>query len=105
MTRETGVNTGNLPGSEQGTGRGKKRPARKAAKSDPARKFKVTYYLSDEAIQRVGIAATMEHCDKSEVVDRLIQTHLRQWVVSYRGQRSEEAEPAAGRAGEAGLAG
>jgi hypothetical protein len=105
MAGEKGRDTVSQAGLEQGTARAKKRPARKIAKVVASKKFKVTYYLSDEAIQRVGIAATMEHADKSEIVERLIQQHLRQWVVSFRGERREETDAESGRAGESSLAG
>ena len=92
MTGETEKDPQDTAGLETVAAKGRKRLAKKPTKALAPKKGKVTYYLSAQAIERVGIAATMEHLDKSEVVERLIQTHLRQWVVSYRGQRADESE-------------
>ncbi len=74
-----------------GDGKAGKRRKREAVKraSNGAGKEKVTYYLSEEAIQRVGIAATMEKKSHSSVIEDLITAHLRRWVVSCRGQRAD----------------
>ena len=85
--------------------KGRRRIARKSAKGLTPKKFKVTYYLTGQAIERVGVAATMEHLDKSEVVEQLIHAHLRKWVVSCRGQRTEEIDDPSGGAGGRSLAG
>lgn len=52
---------------------------------------KVSFYLSDEAVRRLGITATMESCDKSSVVERLVMDGLRRWVVSDRAKSADQA--------------
>lgn len=93
------------PVSDPLTSKGRRRIARKSTKGAMPKKLKVTYYLTGQAIERVGVAATMEHLDKSEVIELLIQAHLRKWVVSCRGQRPEEIEDERGGAGGRSLAG
>lgn len=105
MNDETGKLTHKFAASEVSGERSRKRNSRKPVKSGVLKKIKVTYYLSAAAIERVGITATMEHIDKSEVVERLIHAHLRQWVVSFRGQRVEQEDDGEGTATEASLAG
>jgi hypothetical protein len=54
---------------------------------------KVSFYLSSEAIRRLGIAATMNDSDKSRVLEQVIaeSPSLRRWVVSDRAKASAEA--------------
>ena len=73
-------------------------PKRSSVSSD---KEKVTFYLSSEAIQRVGIAATMEKKANSSIIEDLINMHLRKWVVSCRTHRGDVIESEAG-AGQGG---
>lgn len=57
-----------------------KPPARLAAS-----KVKSTIHLSVEASQRLDIHATMMGFDRSALVEKLINDHLRRYVVSDRG--------------------
>jgi hypothetical protein len=57
-----------------------KQPIRLAAS-----KAKCTFHLSVEASQRLDIHATMMGLDRSELVEKLINDHLRRYVVSDRG--------------------
>jgi hypothetical protein len=66
-------------------GKGRKRPAVKAATRQAALKAKCTIHLSVEASQRLDIHATMMGLDRSALVERLIHEHLRRYVVSDRG--------------------
>lgn len=52
---------------------------------------KVSFYLSPEAIRRLGIHATMLDTDKSRVVEQLIAEGCRRWVVSDRAKTADQA--------------
>jgi hypothetical protein len=71
--------------TEAVTGKTRKRPAVKAVTSQIAAKVKATIHLSVEADQRLSVHATMMKMDRSELVESLIQQHLRRFVVSDRG--------------------
>jgi hypothetical protein len=70
---------------ESGSGKGRKRPAVKAAARPAVMKVKSTIHLSVEASQRLDIHATMMGLDRSALVEKLINDHLRRYVVSDRG--------------------
>lgn len=105
MSSELAKDTQSSAGIGPGAAKGRKRVSRKPATSPTPKKYKVTYYLTGQAIERVGITATMEHLDKSEVVEQLIHAHLRKWVVSCRGPRLEETGEENTDAGGQSLAG
>jgi hypothetical protein len=71
--------------TESGNGKARKRPAAKAATSQVVAKVKATIHLSVEADQRLSVHATMMKLDRSELVEKLINDHLRRYVVSDRG--------------------
>ncbi len=74
--------------AESGTsegGKGRKRIAAKAATRQTVIKVKSTIHLSAEASQRLDIHATMMGLDRSALVEKLINDHLRRYVVSDRG--------------------
>jgi len=77
--------------SEGGSGRTRKRPATKAAAGQGAAKVKATIHLSVEADQRLSVHATMLKMDRSELVESLINQHLRRFVVSDRGGSDGDA--------------
>ena len=52
-------------------------------------KVKSTVHLSAEASQRLDIHATMMGLDRSSLVEKLINDHLRRYVVSDRGKNEE----------------
>jgi hypothetical protein len=71
------------------SGKVSRRPAAKAAKAvarQAAPKVKTTVHLSAEASERLGIHAVKMRMDRSELVEWLIQQHLRRYVVSDRGE-------------------
>jgi len=69
----------------QEAGKPRKRLAAKAATRPTAPKVKATIHLSVEASQRLDIHATMMNLDRSALVEKLINDHLRRYVVSDRG--------------------
>ncbi len=71
--------------SDSGNGRGRKRSAAKPATRPGAMKAKCTIHLSVEASQRLDIHATMMGLDRSALVEKLVNEHLRRYVVSDRG--------------------
>ncbi len=73
-----------------GNGKGRKRVAIKPATRPAVTKVKSTIHLSVEASQRLDIHATMMGFDRSALVEKLINDHLRRYVVSDRG-RTEDA--------------
>ncbi len=71
--------------SEAGGGKARKRLPVKTATSQVSAKVKATIHLSVEADQRLSVHATMLKLDRSELVESLINQHLRRFVVSDRG--------------------
>lgn len=69
----------------QEAGKPRKRSASKPAARPAAVKVKSTIHLSVEASQRLDIHATMMGFDRSALVEKLINDHLRRYVVSDRG--------------------
>jgi hypothetical protein len=71
--------------------------ARRQAKKSPApkveSKIKTAVHVSAEAFRRLGIACVMEGRTQSDLVEALILTGLRHYVVSVRGQSTESANP------------
>jgi hypothetical protein len=76
--------------TDNGSGKGRKRVAVKPAVRPAVTKVKSTIHLSVEASQRLDIHATMMGFDRSALVEKLINDHLRRYVVSDRG-RTEDA--------------
>ena len=70
---------------EQGSGKPRKKVAAKMVVRPAVSKVKSTIHLSVEASQRLDIHCTMMGFDRSAMVERLINDHLRRYVVSDRG--------------------
>ena len=70
---------------ENANGKARKRAAVKATTRQNVVKVKSTIHLSVEASQRLDIHATMMDLDRSALVEKLINEHLRRYVVSDRG--------------------
>jgi hypothetical protein len=82
--------------SETQTGKAKRRPSSKTPKPAGGTKVKATIHLSVEASQRLSVHAAMLGLDRSELVERLINQHLRRFVISDRGGPDASSEsPAA----------
>ena len=75
--------------SEQVNGKTRKRIAVKPVARLAVNKVKSTIHLSTEASQRLDIHATMMGFDRSSLVEKLINDHLRRYVVSDRGRTDE----------------
>ncbi len=75
--------------SEDKAGQEAGKPRKRSAAKPPVRlaisKVKATIHLSLEASQRLDIHATMMGYDRSALVEKLINDHLRRYVVSDRG--------------------
>jgi hypothetical protein len=80
---------------DSGSGKGRKRPAAKTPRPLAVAKVKSTIHLSVEASQRLDIHATMMGFDRSALVEKLINDHLRRYVVSDRGGDVASGEAAA----------
>jgi hypothetical protein len=65
------------------------KPRKRGAAKPPVRlaasKVKCTIHLTVEASQRLDIHATMMGFDRSALVEKLVNDHLRRYVVSDRG--------------------
>jgi hypothetical protein len=70
---------------ETTNGKGRKRMTAKPLGRQTVSKVKSTIHLSVEASQRLDIHATMMGLDRSALVEKLINDHLRRYVVSDRG--------------------
>jgi hypothetical protein len=81
--------------AEGGSSKARKRTAAKAAAGQGAAKVKATIHLSGEADKRLSVHATMMEMDRSELVEKLINDHLRRYVVSDRGGDSAASGEAA----------
>lgn len=71
--------------SEGAGGKARRRQAVKTAAGQGPGKVKATIHLSGEADKRLSVHATMLEMDRSELVEKLINDHLRRYVVSDRG--------------------
>ncbi len=71
--------------SEGGSAKARRRPAAKAPVGQGAGKVKTTIHLSGEADKRLSVHAAMMEMDRSALVEKLINEHLRRYVVSDRG--------------------
>ena|GEM_PF-5462262 len=81
--------------SESGNGKARKRQTGKAGKGPAVSKIKATIHLSAEASKRLSHHATEMDIDRSELVEQLINLHLRRFVVSDRGGAGEAGGEAA----------
>ena len=70
---------------EAGNGKPRKRAGGKAPTRQASVKQKTTIHLSVEASQRLTVHAAMMGLDRSALVEKLINDHLRRYVVSDRG--------------------
>ena len=75
--------------TDSGNGKTRRRTNAKAAIRQSAVKVKATVHLSVEASQRLTVHAAMMGMDRSELVEKLINDHLRRFVVSDRGGASD----------------
>jgi hypothetical protein len=77
-----------LDPTENDAGKPRKRGAGKRANTLPVpsvSKVKSTIHLTREASQRLDIHCSMLAMDRSAMVEKLINDHLRRYVVSDRG--------------------
>ena len=63
------------------------RSGKSATKSPAPPRIRKTALLSELAIKRLGIAAIMEGCDESDIIETLINRHLSAYVAQVRGER------------------
>jgi hypothetical protein len=77
--------------SENESGKPRKRLTVKTPARPAITKVKSTIHLSIEASQRLDIHATMMGLDRSALVEKLINDHLRRYVVSDRGGQEHPA--------------
>lgn len=71
----------------------RRRPSSKAANRQPAKKVKSTIHLTVEASQRLDIHVAMTPgSDRSSLLEELINTHLRRYVVADRGGPTADPE-------------
>ena len=69
-------------------GKMRKRPSLKPTTPVTASKVKATIHLTAENHKRLSVHAAMLGVDRSELVETLIATHLKRFVVSDRGDRA-----------------
>jgi hypothetical protein len=53
---------------------------------------KVSFYLSDESLKRLGIHATMSNTDKSSLVEQLIRTGLRRFDMPRDREKEQRTD-------------
>lgn len=75
---------------ENGNGKARKRQTGKTGRGPAVSKVKATIHLSVEASQRLTVHAAMMGMDRSELVEQLINLHLRRFVVSDRGGAGDD---------------
>ena len=73
--------------TEEQISKSRHRSVAKSTRKQVERPIKVGLYLSLDAARRLGVTATMEGLDRSQIVDELIRTHLRKYVVQVRSER------------------
>jgi hypothetical protein len=81
--------------TESGSSKARRRGTGKTASGQGAVKVKATIHLSGEADKRLSVHATMMEMDRSELVEFLILTHLKRYVISDRGGETGTACDAA----------
>jgi hypothetical protein len=69
-----------------------RRGASKPARAQASEKTKATFYLTSDAVRRLGIASVMEDTTASALVERMIQDTMRRYVVLTRG--GDRSQPA-----------
>jgi hypothetical protein len=77
--------------STESAAKPRRRATGKPAKPQTDAKLKSTFYLSGEAVKRLGVHAAMLGSDKSSLVEQLILAGLKQFRVSTWGNRSGES--------------
>ena len=70
------------------SGKTRRRVVAKPATPVAAAKVKATIHLTAENHKRLSVHAAMLGVDRSELVESLIATHLKRFVVSDRGDRA-----------------
>ena len=72
--------------------KGSKATSRRASQVD-SKPRKVSFYLSPEAIRKLGVAASMLDTDKSKVLETVLQSSpvLKRFVVSDRSKAEVDA--------------
>ena len=77
---------------ETTNGKTRKRAMAKPANPVAITKVKATIHLTAENHKRLSVHAAMLGVDRSELVESLIATHLKRFVVSDRGDRAGGSE-------------
>ena len=77
---------------EAGNGKPRRRQGAKATGHQAAGKVKATIHISAEADRKLSVHATMLGMDRSELVEELIQKHLRRFIVSDRGGEADASD-------------
>ncbi len=87
-----------LEAPEPQAGKTRKKQAFKASNRLAPKKVKSTIHLTVEASQRLDIHVAMmgPGMDRSSLIEQLINTHFRRYVVSDRGGSASEEEVTAG---------
>jgi hypothetical protein len=76
--------------TEEQQPKSRRRSVTKSTKKSNERTIKVGLYLPLDAACRLGVMETMEGLDRSQIVDELIRTHLRKYVVQVRSNRTPD---------------
>jgi hypothetical protein len=79
------------PASAAQVAKSTRRQAKKATTPKVETKTKTAVHLSAEAFRRLGIATVMEGKTQSDLIESLILTGLKHYVVSIRGQSTGSA--------------
>ena len=75
--------------ADPSNGKPKRRPIAKTSVAPGSQKIKATIHLTMDSHRRLSVHAAMMNVDRSELVESLVQTHLKRFVVSDRGGGSE----------------
>ena len=70
----------------------RRKPTRKTPKTETATKQKLTLYVTADGAKRLGVHATMLGTDRSTLVEGLIATHLKRFVVSDHAKPADEVD-------------
>ena len=81
--------------SDTGNRKPRQRSAAKAVGRQDGGKIKTTIHLNVDTSKRLSVHAAMMEMDRSELVEKLINDHLRRYVVSDRGGADGGGEAAA----------
>ena len=77
--------------TDQPVARPRRRQAAKSNSRAEERPIKIGLNLSPESWRRLGVYSTMENRTQSDIVDELIRSHLKKYIVLTKSARPDDS--------------